>query len=109
LSAVALLREASKSGVWIGLDGDKLALRAKARPPDELLDRLRRNKPEIVALLRQAACAIRPAGYSDVEWLAAVADAHWLGYPPGESERRNRACNSPARTRRRNAGEVRHH
>jgi hypothetical protein len=49
-----------------------------------LLDRLRRNKPEIVALLRQAACAIRPAGYSDVEWLAAVADAQRLGYPPGE-------------------------
>ena len=51
---------------------------------DDLLDRLRRNKPEIVALLRQAACAIRPAGYSDVEWLAAIADAQRLGYPPGE-------------------------
>ena len=37
-----------------------------------------------VALLRQAACAIRPAGYSDVEWLAAVADAQRLRYPPGE-------------------------
>jgi hypothetical protein len=61
-----------------------LALKTPAKPPDDLLDRLRRNKPEIVALLRQAACAIRPAGYSDVEWLAAVADAQRLGYPPGE-------------------------
>ena len=84
LSAVALIREAARSGVWVGLDGDKLALKARARPPDDLLDRLRRNKPEIVALLRQAARAIRPAGYSDVEWLAAVADAQRLGYPPGE-------------------------
>jgi hypothetical protein len=84
LSAVALIREAAKSGVWIGLDGDRLALRARARPSDDLLDRLRRNKPEIVALLRQAACAIRPAGYSDVEWLAAIADAQRLAYPPTE-------------------------
>ncbi len=37
------------------------------------------------ALLRQAACAVRPAGYSDAEWLAAVADADRLGYPPREA------------------------
>ena len=53
MSAVALIREAARSGVWVGLDGDRLALRARARPPDDLLDKLRRNKPEIVALLRQ--------------------------------------------------------
>ncbi len=85
MSAANLIREAASAGVWIGLNGDRLALRARARPRDDLLDRLRRSKPEIVALLRQAACAVRPAGYRDTEWLAAVADADRLGYPPREA------------------------
>jgi hypothetical protein len=78
MSAVTLIREAEKSGVWVGLNDDRLALRAKAKPPDELLTKLKANKPEIIELLRQAACAVRPAGYSDAEWLAAVADAKRL-------------------------------
>lgn len=85
LSAVSLIREASKAGVWIGLDGDKLALKAQVKPPDALLGKIKASKPEIVALLRQAARAVRPAGYSDAEWLAAVADANRLGYPPRET------------------------
>jgi hypothetical protein len=82
LSAGTLIREAAKAGVWIGLNGDMIALKAKAKPPDELLAKLKANKAELVALLRQAARAVRPAAYSDAEWLSAIADADQLGYPP---------------------------
>ena len=82
LNTANLIREASKAGVWIGLDGDKLALEAPKKLPDALLAKIKANKPYIIALLRQAACSVRPAGYSDAEWLAAVADADRLGYPP---------------------------
>ena len=82
MTAVTFIREAAKSGVWVGLNGGNLALKAPAKPPDALL-----VKPEIVALLRQAACAVRPAGYSDAEWLAAIADAKRLGYPSMEDGR----------------------
>jgi TubC N-terminal docking domain len=85
MSAANLIRDAARTGVWVGLDGDKLALRAPVKPPDALLAKLKANKPEIIALLRHAACAVRPAGYSDAEWLAAVADADRLGYPPREA------------------------
>ena len=37
MSAVALIREAAKSGVWVGLNGGNLALKAPAKPPDTLL------------------------------------------------------------------------
>jgi hypothetical protein len=86
LNAVTLIREASKSGVWIGLDGDKLALMAPVKPPDELIAKLKSNKASIVALLRQSVLAVRPSGYSDAEWLAAVADAGRLGYPGGRPQ-----------------------
>jgi hypothetical protein len=85
LSAVNLIRDAARTGVWVGLDGDKLALRARVKPPDALIARLKANKPYIIALLRNAVCAVRPAGYTDTEWLAAVADADRLGYPPREA------------------------
>jgi hypothetical protein len=55
LSAATLIREAARAGVWIGLNGDKLALEAKVKPPDALIARLKASKFEIVALLRQAA------------------------------------------------------
>ena len=87
MSAVTLIREAAKSGVWVGLNGGNLALKAPAKPPDALLAKLKANKAEIVALLRHAACAVRPAGYSDAEWLEAIADAKRLGYPPREDGR----------------------
>ena len=58
MSAVTLIREAAKSGVWVGLNGGNLALKAPAKPPDVLLAKLKANKAKIVALLRQAACAV---------------------------------------------------
>jgi TubC N-terminal docking domain len=62
MSAVTLIREAAKSRVWVGLNGGNLVLKAPAKPPDALLAKLKANKAEIVALLRQAACAVRPGG-----------------------------------------------
>jgi hypothetical protein len=59
LSAVTLNREAAKAGVWIGLNGDRLALKASAKPPDELLARLKPDKAELFALLWQAACSVK--------------------------------------------------
>jgi hypothetical protein len=77
-----MLKEAAACGVRLSLNGDNLALKASAKPSAALLAKLKANKAEIVALLRQAACAVRPAGYSDAEWLAAIANAKRLGYPP---------------------------
>jgi hypothetical protein len=55
LSAATLIREAASAGVWIGLDGDKLALKAQVKPPGDLLARLKASKLEIIELLRRQA------------------------------------------------------
>jgi hypothetical protein len=81
MSPIEIIREISKGGVWIGLDGDDLAIRARTNPPNELLAKIKANKAALVAMLRQAARAVRPMGYSDEEWLAAVGDAKRLVYP----------------------------
>ena len=52
MSAAAVVEEAIAAGIRLGLDGGDLALKAKARPPDALLAKLKAHKPEIVALLR---------------------------------------------------------
>jgi hypothetical protein len=78
MSPIRALSEARRFNVRITLNHGKLALRATAKPPDHVVDMLREAKPGIVALL----CSpIRPAGYSDAEWLAAVLDADRLSYP----------------------------
>jgi TubC N-terminal docking domain len=84
LSGLAMLKEAAACGVRLTLNGDNLALKASAKPAAALLAKLKAHKAEIVALLRQASCAVHPAGYSDAEWLATIADAKRLGYPPRE-------------------------
>jgi hypothetical protein len=81
LSALAVIKEAAKCGVRVSLSGDSLALKAATKPSADLLAKLQKHKRWIVALLQQEARA-RPAGYSDLEWLAAIADAKRLGYPP---------------------------
>jgi hypothetical protein len=83
LTAATALTEASGFGVTVAVDGEDLRLGGKtSRLPPDLLAELRLNKPGIIALLRQAACSPRPKGYTDAEWLAAVADARRLGYLP---------------------------
>ena len=52
MSAAEILRKAQSAGIDLRVEGDDLALHAKAPPPADLLQRLARYKPEIVALLR---------------------------------------------------------
>jgi len=52
LSAAETLTAAQAAGVRLGLDGTDLLIEANCAPPMELLDALRRDKPEILALLR---------------------------------------------------------
>jgi hypothetical protein len=50
------------------------------RLPTELTKLTKAHDAKLELLQRSA--AIRPAGYSDAAWLAALADAERLGYPP---------------------------
>jgi hypothetical protein len=77
MKATEAFQAARQFNVQIKLCGDNLALDAPEAPPERVLDALRENKPQIVAILR---ASIRPAGYSDDAWLAAVGDAVRLGY-----------------------------
>ena len=52
MSAVETLAAAQAAGVRVGMDGMELLLEADNAPPAELLDALRHDKPEILALLR---------------------------------------------------------
>jgi hypothetical protein len=57
MTAVTFIREAAKSGVWVGLNGGNLVARGAAKPLDELFARLKPDKAEIVA--RQAASSVK--------------------------------------------------
>jgi hypothetical protein len=52
MTAKAVMKEASVVGVQLRLDGEKLAMKAAAKPPDELLTKIKEHKAEIVALMR---------------------------------------------------------
>lgn len=80
-------------GIGVELDDGDLILSRADGLPAKAIERLREMKAEIVTLLKNEArfrpeqidllartAAIRPAGYSDQEWLAALADARRLGY-----------------------------
>ncbi len=52
MSAVESLAAAQATGMQLGIDGSVLLIEADCAPPPDLLDALRRDKPEILALLR---------------------------------------------------------
>jgi hypothetical protein len=54
LSALEALTDARNAGARLLLDGDDLILEAEFKPTEALISRLRRNKAEILALLRSA-------------------------------------------------------
>ena len=54
MSAAETLAAAQAAGVRLGLDGTDLLIEGDCAPPPELLDALRRDKPEILALLGAA-------------------------------------------------------
>jgi hypothetical protein len=49
MSAVLALERARAVGVTLAVDGDHLLLEAPAKPPDEVLDLIRRHKPQTAA------------------------------------------------------------
>ena len=58
VTARALLEQCRLSGLLVRLDGDELRLRSsKGPPPSDLLNALRKNKPALVAYLRDARTA----------------------------------------------------
>jgi hypothetical protein len=52
MSAAEAIRVARAAGVRVGIEGDDLILTAASAPPDAVLDALKRNKAEVVGLLR---------------------------------------------------------
>jgi hypothetical protein len=52
VNALAVLKEAHAAGIALALDGEDLLLEAKSAPPTEVLELLRRHKPDVVELLR---------------------------------------------------------
>ena len=52
MNAAETLAAAQAAGVRLGVDGMGLLIEADSEPPSELLNALRRDKPEILALLR---------------------------------------------------------
>ena len=55
MSAPATVAAAVAAGITIKVDGESLVLSAPERPDDRLLEELRREKPAIVAYLRDVA------------------------------------------------------
>src|ERR1700730_15934729 len=99
MSAAEALKAARAAGISVRIDGDDLLLEAPTAPPPAVLDILSRHKADIVTLLQgqggqgqegqvpvrlrgNVGGVVRPIGYSDLEWQAAIADAKRLGYPP---------------------------
>jgi hypothetical protein len=77
MSAAEALKAARAAGIRVGIDGDDLVMEAPTRPPDAVLAAIKHNKLEIVALFRAPE---RPKNFGDNEWLAAIVEAHRLGY-----------------------------
>jgi hypothetical protein len=60
MSPAQILDVAHAAGVRIEPDGDTLRLRAPEKPPDEILELLRKHKPAILEHLRQGIGVARP-------------------------------------------------
>jgi hypothetical protein len=57
-AAVSVLHEAEMFGVTVRLNGDKLRLDGRIKPPAELLERLKAHKAEIMDILRREEAAL---------------------------------------------------
>jgi hypothetical protein len=64
MSAAATVEAAVAAGITIKVDGERLVLSATERPDDRLLEDLRREKPAILAYLRDV------AAWTDEDWQA---------------------------------------
>ena len=64
MNAAALISAACAAGVIVKVDGERLVLSGLERPDDKLLEDLRREKPAIVAYLRDV------AAWTEEDWQA---------------------------------------
>ena len=64
MNAAALINAARAAGITMKVDGERLVLAAPERPDDRLLEDLRREKPAIVAYLRDV------AAWTEEDWQA---------------------------------------
>jgi hypothetical protein len=75
MSTVEALKAARAADIGVRIDGDDLVMEAPAAPPDAVLAAIKHNKLEIMLRAPE-----RPKSVGDNEWLAAIVDAHRLGY-----------------------------
>ena len=92
MSAAEALRDARTAGIELRVEGCDLALEADTPPPADLLERLARHKPEIVALLRPGR-----DGWSAEDWQAYFDERAGIaefdgGQPRPEAEARAFEC-----------------
>jgi hypothetical protein len=87
MNAIAALRSASANGIYVALEGTDLILDAALPPPQDVVDALKCNKAEIIALLwTEKSC------WSHEEWLAFFDERAAIvefdgGLPRDEAER----------------------
>lgn len=89
MSALAVLQDARAAGITIRVVGDGLGLEAQVPPPNEILHRLVRYKPEIVNLLRRSWSAEAWQAFFDER--AGILE-HECGLSPPEAEARAFKC-----------------
>ncbi len=64
MSAATIVAAAFGAGVTMKVDGERLVLSAPRRPDDRMLEEIRREKPAIVAYLRDV------AAWTEEDWQA---------------------------------------
>lgn len=82
-AAIEVLAAARAAGVRVVIDGDGLKMKAAAKPPDAVIEAIRRHKPEILELLRsnpygEVVAKLRskcPARIDPDRWEQAIRDA----------------------------------
>jgi len=60
LNAWTIISEVIERGIILSLNGGNLALKGAAKPPDDLLARIKAHKNNIVAILKQEAAVVSP-------------------------------------------------
>ena len=60
MNARTIISEAMERGISLSLSGGNLALKSAAKPPDDLLARIKAHKNNIVAILEQEPAAVSP-------------------------------------------------
>jgi hypothetical protein len=75
MNARTIISEAMERGISLSLSGGNVTLKSAAKPPDDLLARIKAHKDNIVAILKQEAAVSAPPEPDDagIEERAAIA------------------------------------